>query len=79
MTGRLKDKVALVTGAGSGIGRASALAFAREEAKVVVSDIDIVGGEETVKMIEEAGGTAIFVKADVSNTDDRKSHRSNGG
>ena len=73
MTGRLKGKVALVTGGSSGIGRGAALAFAREEAKVVISDIDVDGGKETVKMAEEAGGTAIFVKADVSNANEVKS------
>ena len=67
MTLRLEDRVALVTGGSTGIGRASALAFAREGANVVISDIDVAGGEETVKMIEKAGGGAIFVKADVSN------------
>ena len=67
VTGRLEDKVALVTGGSSGIGRASALTFAREGAKVVIIDVDVAGGEETVKMIEEAGGEAIFVKADVTN------------
>ena len=67
MARRLEDRVALVTGGSAGIGRASALAFAREGAKVVVSDIDVAGGEETVKMIGKAGGGAIFVKADVSN------------
>ena len=67
MAGWLEDKVALVTGGSSGIGRASALAFAREGARVIVSDIDVAGGEETVKMIEKAGGEAIFIKADVSN------------
>jgi NAD(P)-dependent dehydrogenase (short-subunit alcohol dehydrogenase family) len=49
-----------------GIGRASALVFAREGAKVVISDIDVPGGEETVQMVREAGGSAIFVEADVS-------------
>jgi len=66
MTGLLEDKVALVTGASSGIGRASARAFAREGAKVIVSDIAIEGGKETVDMIKETGGEAIFIKADVS-------------
>lgn len=62
----LEDKVALVTGGGSGIGRASALTFAREGAKVIVADVVVEGGEETMQMIREAGGEAIFVKADVS-------------
>lgn len=70
MTGRLEGKVALVTGAGSGIGRASALAFAREGAKVVVADVDIEGGESTVRMITETDGEAILVKADVSKAQD---------
>jgi NAD(P)-dependent dehydrogenase (short-subunit alcohol dehydrogenase family) len=65
MAGRFEGKVALVTGGSSGLGRASALAFAREGAKVVIVDIDVAGGEETVKMIEEAGGEAIFAKTDV--------------
>lgn len=59
-------KVALVTGAGSGIGRLSALGFAAGGAKVVVSDVDEAGGAETVSMIEAAGGSALFVRADVS-------------
>ncbi|MBU3948004.1 MAG: SDR family oxidoreductase [Proteobacteria bacterium] len=63
---QFQGKVALVTGGGSGIGRATALAFAGEMAKVVVTDILVKGGEETVRMIKETGGKSIFVKADVS-------------
>ena len=63
---KFEGKVALVTGAGSGIGRASALAFARAGARVVIDDISEEGGEKTLRMITEAGGEAIFVKADVS-------------
>jgi NAD(P)-dependent dehydrogenase (short-subunit alcohol dehydrogenase family) len=62
----VENKVALITGAGSGIGRASALAFAREGAKVVVADVSAEGGNETVRLVEEAGGKAMFVKTDVS-------------
>ena len=65
--GQLDGKVALITGAGSGIGRASALTFAREGAKVAVADIVVEGGEETVRMVKEAGGEAFFIKVDVSN------------
>lgn len=66
MTGRVEARVALITGGSSGIGRATALAFAREGAKVVVADYVVEGGERTVKMIKDAGGQAVFVKADVS-------------
>jgi NAD(P)-dependent dehydrogenase (short-subunit alcohol dehydrogenase family) len=62
----LEDKVAIVTGAGSGIGRAVALLYAREGAKVVVSDIDENGGRETVEQIIATNGNAIFIKTDVS-------------
>lgn len=64
--GLVDGKIALVTGAGSGIGRASALVFAKEGAKVMVADMMVESGEETVKMIKESGGTASFIKADVS-------------
>jgi len=56
----------LVTGGGSGIGRASSLAYARDGAKVVIVDVNVEGGEETVQSIKEAGGEAILVHADVS-------------
>ncbi len=68
--GLVEGKIALVTGAGSGIGRASALKFAKEGAKVVIADINTEGGEETLKMVKDAGGEGIFVKTDVSNKED---------
>lgn len=64
--GLVTGKIALVTGSGAGIGRATAKTFAAKGAKVVVSDVNREGGAETVKMIERAGGTALFVAADVS-------------
>jgi len=65
----LKDRVAIVTGAGSGIGRAGALIMAREGAHVVVADIDFINAEETVTQIADAGGSAESLIVDV--TDDR--------
>lgn len=62
----LEGKVAIVTGGGSGIGQSTALAYAREGVKVVVSDVDEQGGNETVRLIEAQGGEARFVRADVS-------------
>ena len=67
MPGLLQGKVALITGVSSGIGRASALVFAREGAKVVAADAALEDGQETVQMVREAGGSAIFIEADVSN------------
>ena len=67
---RLKDKVALVTGAGSGIGRAVALRFANEGASVAVSDISGANVRDTASMIEEAGGRGLALSGDVSNSAD---------
>jgi len=61
-----EGKIALVTGGGSGIGRATALAFARDGAKVVIADRNLQRGEETASMIRDAGGTARFRRTDVS-------------
>jgi len=68
----LKNKVAFVSGAGSGIGRAVAEAYAREGAKVIVSDVNAEHGEETVKIIKDNGGEAFFIKADSSSASDNK-------
>jgi NAD(P)-dependent dehydrogenase (short-subunit alcohol dehydrogenase family) len=69
---RLSNKVALITGAGSGIGRESALLFAKEGAKVVVVDLNEKAGTETVSLIQRASGAASFVRADVSKATDVK-------
>jgi len=66
MPGTLDGKVALVTGGASGIGRATALTFAREGAKLVVADMNAEGGQQTAHLITEKGGEAIFVRTDVS-------------
>ena len=63
-------KVVVITGGASGIGRATAIAFAREGAKVVIGDIDAHGAEETVELIKSTGGEAISVRVDVTKSDD---------
>ncbi len=68
--GTMENKVALVTGAASGIGRASAIALAREGAALCVSDINNEGGEQTARQIIESGGSALFVHCDVTQADD---------
>lgn len=65
-------RVALVTGAGGGIGRATAEMFAARSAKVVVADVSVKGGEETVQRIKAAGGTASFISCDVGNEEQVK-------
>ena len=70
MAGQLEGKVSLITGGGSGIGKASALAFAREGSKGVGADVNVEGGEQTVRLIQDTGGEATFVRADVSNSGD---------
>jgi NAD(P)-dependent dehydrogenase (short-subunit alcohol dehydrogenase family) len=67
---RLKNKIALVTGAASGIGRGTAIALAKEGAEVVVGDIDADGGQETCRQIERTGGRARFAKLDVAHEED---------
>ena len=68
----LKDKVAVITGGGSGVGRESAKAFAREGAKVVIGDVNEDWGKETVHIVEDLGGTISFVLTDVRKEEDLK-------
>ena len=70
--GRVDGKVAIITGAGSGFGEASAMLFAEEGAKVVAVDINEAAGNAVVKAIKDKGGEAIFVKGDVTSDADWK-------
>jgi NAD(P)-dependent dehydrogenase (short-subunit alcohol dehydrogenase family) len=70
---RLEGKITIITGSGSGIGKSSALLFAKEGAEVVVVDRDVDKGKETVEEIQSAGGRAVFIKADVTDPDSVKS------
>jgi NAD(P)-dependent dehydrogenase (short-subunit alcohol dehydrogenase family) len=66
MTRPSDGRVALVTGGAAGIGRATALAFAGDGARVVVSDVDEAGGEETVSLVRRRGGESMFIRSDVA-------------
>src|SRR5690606_23431710 len=69
---QLENKVAIITGSGSGIGKAAAILFAKEGAKVVVSDISEANGKSVVDEIKKAGGEALFVKADSTKPEDNE-------
>lgn len=69
---RLIGKTAIITGGGGGIGRSTAIRFAKEGARVAVADVDSTIGEETVRLIKEDGGEAIFVKTDVTDSEQIK-------
>ena len=66
MAGRVEGKIALVTGGASGIGRATALTFAREGARLIIADMHTDGGQQTAHIIKEHGGEALFVQTDVT-------------
>ena len=66
----IEGKAAVVSGGGSGIGRAMALAIATRGASIIVADIDEQGGQQTVQLVKEAGGTAVFRRCDVTHTED---------
>ena len=78
MPGSLKGRVALITGGSSGIGRATALAFAREGARVVIGNRRVSEGEETVRMVQAAGGEALLVRTDVTHAADVQAERGRG-
>lgn len=67
---KLSNKVALITGSGSGMGRASAILFCQEGARISIVDVDRKGGEQTVELVKQKGGDAIFIQADVSKASD---------
>jgi NAD(P)-dependent dehydrogenase (short-subunit alcohol dehydrogenase family) len=67
---RLKDKVAIITGSASGMGRGAAIHLAREGAKIIVTDIEVDGGKETVELVKKSGGQAAFIECDVSKSND---------
>jgi NAD(P)-dependent dehydrogenase (short-subunit alcohol dehydrogenase family) len=69
---RFEGKVALITGGGSGLGRASAVRLAKEGAAIAVADVNLEGGQETVRRVQEGGGHALFIPADITKTEDVK-------
>ena len=69
---QLENKIAIITGAGSGIGKSAALLFSKEGAKVVVSDISEANGNSVVEEIKKSGGEAFFIKADSSKAADNE-------